>query len=163
MRATLALVLALAVPLPSTTVRALTLIPADFNEMVGGSQTIVHGRVVEVRAQTTSGAARTIESVVTIAVIDAIKGASSPEVTFRVPGGRLGRYHRVVVGAPQFADGQEVVVFLRGAPPALPMPFGVSQGVYRVSGGVVRGDGSRHPLGVGDFVRQVRTIAGAAR
>lgn len=151
------------IALAPTPAAALTLIPADFNEMISGSQTIVHGRVVDVRAQTTTGAARTIESVITIAVIDAIKGTAAREVRFRVPGGRLGRYRRVVVGAPEFVEGQELILFLRGSPPALPMPFGISQGVYRVAGGVVRGDPSRHPLEIADFVRQVRTVAGGPR
>ena len=154
---------AFAAVMTATTAHSLTLLPSDFNEMVAGSQTIVHGRVVDVRAQATTGAARTIESVVTVAVIDAIKGTSTREVTFRVPGGRLGRYRRVVVGAPEFATGQEVVVFLSGTPPVLPIPFGISQGVYRVADGVVRADVSRHPLAIGDFVSQVRSVAGAAR
>ena len=157
------LVVALVTLISASSSQALTLIPADFNEMVAGSHTIVHGRVVDVHAQTTTGAARTIESVVTIAVIDAIKGAATREVTFRVPGGRIGRYRRVLVGAPEFVDGQEVVVFLSGSSPALPKPFGLSQGVYRVADGVVRGDASRHPLAISDFVRQVRTVAGGAR
>ena len=140
----------------------LTLLPADFTEMVAGSQLIVHGRVVDVRAQMTAGR-RTIESVVTVAVVDAVKGTPGREVTFVVPGGQIGRYRRLVVGAPEFSAGQDVLVFLTARAPALPMPFGISQGVYRVSGGMVRADSSRHPVAIGDFMRQVRTIAGAAR
>lgn len=142
--------------------RALTVLPADFGEMIAGSQVIVHGRVVDVRSDLTAGR-RSIESVVTLAVIDAMKGEAGREVMFRMPGGRVGRYRRIVVGAPQFAPGQEVIVFLSGRAPALPMPFGLNQGVYRVTQGIVRGDPSRHPLGVADFVRQVRSVAGGGR
>lgn len=159
----LSLLLSLAmVGVCATTARGLTLVPAGFNDMVAGSQVIVHGRVVDVRSNLTDGR-RSIESVVTVAVIDTVKGDPGREVMFRVPGGRVGRYRRVVVGAPEFAAGQEVIVFLSGRAPALPMPFGLSQGVYRVTEGVVRGDPSRHPVAIGDFVRQVRTVAGGSR
>lgn len=141
---------------------ALTLLPADFSEMVAGSQLIVHGRVVDVRPQMTVGR-RSIESVVTIAVVDAIKGTPGGAVTFVVPGGQIGRYRRLVVGAPEFIAGQEVLLFLTAHAPALPMPFGISQGVYRVAGGTVRADSSRHPVALADFIRQVRTVVGAAR
>jgi hypothetical protein len=150
-----------------------TILPADFSEMVAGSQVIVHGRVVDVRAQLTSGRG-SIESVVTVAVIDPIKGPSGAQVAFRVPNGQIGRYRRVTVGAPEFATGDEVVVFLRGQPPVLPMPFGLNQGVYRVSRGtgqamvtplvaagagrVVRGDPARRPMTIEAFARHVRDV-----
>ena len=38
-----------------------------------------------------------------------------------------------MVGAPQFARGDEVVLFLKGSAPAVPMPYGLTQGVYRVN------------------------------
>ena len=142
-------------------VGALTLLPADFNEMVAGSQTIVRGRVVDVQPELIAGRT-SIQSVITLEVIDTIKGTAVTSVAFRVPGGRIGRYRRVVVGAPEFTAGQEVVVFLSGRAPALPMPFGLSQGVYRVADGVVRADSTRHALAVGEFVKQLRVVAGAA-
>jgi len=140
----------------------LTLLPADFAGMVAGSQLIVHGRVVDVRANMTGGR-RTIETLVTIAVVDALKGTPGREVTFVVPGGQIGRYRRLVVGAPEFNTGQDVLLFLTGRAPALPMPFGISQGVYRVSQGMVRADSSRHPVAVADFMRQVRTMTAVSR
>jgi hypothetical protein len=78
-----------------------------------------------------------------------------------------------MVGAPQFSAGDEVILFLRGPLPAVPMPFGLSQGVYRVrrngdqsqvvplatldAGRVVRGDPSRRPLTVEAFAQRVRS------
>src|SRR5262245_52601581 len=154
---------------------ATVVVPADFSEMVAGSQIVVQGRVVDVRSQMV-GDRRTIESVVTIAVADAIKGDPGATVYVRVPGGQVGRYRRFMVGAPAFRAGEEVVLFLTGRPPAIPMPFGLSQGVYRVSRGVdgrplvaapvladgriVRGDPARRPLAVDAFVQQVRSVMG---
>ena len=54
-------------------VRAMVVVPAEFGEMVAASQTIVHGRVVDVQSYETAGR-RTIESLVTVQVVEAIKG-----------------------------------------------------------------------------------------
>ncbi len=166
------------IALSGALLRATTVAPADFAEMVNGSQAIVHGAVVEVRAQATAGRS-TIETLVTVAVVDVLKGQAVSTVVFRVPGGRMGRYRRVMVGAPEFAEGEEVVLFLRGRAPALPLPFGLNQGVYRVArasgralvtplvadgaGRVVRGDPARRPLALEAFAEQVRAVTGRER
>ncbi len=54
----------------------MVVVPAEFNEMVAASQTIVHGRVVDVQSYETAGR-RTIESLVTVQVVEAIKGNPS--------------------------------------------------------------------------------------
>jgi hypothetical protein len=158
-------------------------VPAEFGEMVQGSQLVVHGRVVEVRGRQT-GDRRSIETIVTVAVGEAFKGRPGDAVTFRMPGGEVGRYRRVIVGVPTFTSGDEVIVFLRGGPPALPTVFGLSQGLYRVartSDGravvgpallvppatgaerVVRGDPARQPLPLEAFARAVRARLEARR
>jgi hypothetical protein len=155
--------------------RATTILPAEFAEMVTRSPLIVHGTVVDVQARMTAGR-RSIESFVTVDVIEPLKGAATSQVVFRVPNGQVGRYRRITVGAPEFRAGDEVVVFLDGRPPVVPMPFGLNQGVYRVNrraGQVmvtpvltpgaerlVRGDPARRPLTVDAFARHVRAIAG---
>ena len=160
----------------ATSLSAMVVVPAEFSQMVSTSDLVVHGRVVDTRAQIL-GDRRTIETVVTLAVVDAIKGEPGATVHFRVPGGQVGRYRRVMVGAPEFTSGDEVVLFLKGRPPGVPFPFGLSQGVYRVvrdaagrslvtppavseaAGRVVRGDVSRRPVELSTFARNVRAIA----
>lgn len=120
---------------------ALTVLPATFEELVRESHAVVHGRVVAVEGRW-SADRRTIESLVTLEAIDHFKGTATATTTFRVPGGDAGGRRLVVVGAPAFAPGDDVVVFLRGQAPALPTPVGLSLGVYRVardprSGGLV--------------------------
>jgi hypothetical protein len=153
---------------------ATLLLPADFGTVVTESQTIAHGRVISVTSAMTAPTRR-IETVVTLAVIDAIKGAAGSTVSFRVPNGQVGRYRRIVVGAPEFAAGDEVIVFLQGRGPAIPSLFGLSQGVYRVThdaasraivsrppiaaeARVVRGDPARQPLLLDAFVRGIHEI-----
>jgi hypothetical protein len=154
-------------------------LPVDFDELVAGSQVVVHGRVTDVRGQQVDNR-RSIETVITIAVTEAFKGQPGATVSFRMPGGEVGRYRRVMVGVPRFTEGDEVVVFLRGAAPALPTVFGLSQGLFRiarttdgraivtppplVASGVgaervVRGDPARRPLAIEAFAREVRARA----
>jgi hypothetical protein len=152
--------------------------PVDFREMVTASRAIVHGRVVDVRSELTADRTR-IASYVTIEVEQHLKGNFGAEVTFRVPGGQVGRYRRIIVGAPEFARGEEVIVFLSARGPSIPYLFGLSQGVFRIARGadgrpvvtpppvmargpdverVVRGDPARRPLALDAFAREVRAI-----
>lgn len=162
---------------------ATVLLPADFATVVTESQSIVHGRVIDVRS-TAAGDRRTIETLVTVAVVESFKGAAAASVTFRTPGGQVGRYRRVMVGVPAFEAGDEVILFLHGRPPLLPTLFGLSQGVYRIARTadgrrivtpppvmargvgaerVVRGDPARTPLAVDEFARQMRAVLASAR
>ena len=162
---------------------ATVLLPADFTDVVTGSSVIVHGRVVDVRSML-AGPRRSIESLVTLDVIESLRGTPGPTVTFRVPNGQVGRYRRILVGAPEFEEGDEVVVFLQGRAPAMPTIFGLSQGVYRVvhdanartlvtpppvmargvaAERVVRGDPARQPLPIDAFAREVRRTLERAR
>ena len=141
---------------------ATVLLPADLPTAVAESNVIVYGRVVDVRSAVTVPP-RGIETFVTVAVIDALKGNPGRSVTFRVPNGQVGRYRRIVVGAPEFEEGDEVVVFLHGQPPAIPALFGLSQGVYRVARQagvpvVMRGSSTRRPLALDAFAREIETI-----
>lgn len=110
---------------------ALTVVPATFEELVRESVSVVHGRVREVRGQWTADR-RTIQSTVTLDVVDAFKGSDVEAATFVVPGGEAAGRLLVIPGAPTFRPGDEVVVFLAGKAPALPQPVGLSLGVYRV-------------------------------
>jgi hypothetical protein len=150
---------------------ATTLVPADFGQMARESELIVRGTVVSVQTQM-AGSRQTIESVITLSVADTMKGTAGVQTVFRVPGGRVGRYRRVMLGAPEFTAGDEVILFLKGRAPAIAMPYGLSQGVYRIArraggavvtpavataaGRVVRGDPSRRPLDPAAFARQVQ-------
>jgi hypothetical protein len=150
---------------------ATTLVPADFAQMARESELIVRGTVVGVQPQM-AGPGQTIESLITLSVADTMKGTAGARTVFRIPGGRVGRYRRVMVGAPQFQPGDEVILFLKGRAPAIAMPYGLSQGVYRVArragtavvtpavtaaaGRVVRGDPARRALDPESFARQVQ-------
>lgn len=164
--------------------RATVLLPAEFREIVAGSQIIVYGRVADVRAEWAPGR-RGIDTIVTFDAATYLKGGPAETVTFRVPGGQIGRYKNVLVGAPEFNPGDEAVLFLAATGPSVAHVFGLNQGVYRVrvdpqSGRrvvvipplmargeaperVARGDVTRRPLDLDAFAEQVRTVMGGAR
>lgn len=165
---------------------ATVLLPAEFREIVNGSQVIVHGTVVDVRAAWTDDRVR-IDTVVTLEAASYLKGGPGERVTFRVPGGTIGRYRALMVGAPEFRAGDEVVLFLKAEGPAVAHVFGLNQGVFRVrrelrSGRrlvvppallargdapqqVARGAAERQPVALDAFRAQVRAAIdeGSAR
>src|SRR4051812_16747254 len=162
----------------ATSVGATTIVPADLGELSRDAVAIARGRVADVRSQWTEDRG-TVETIVTLEVEDYLKGSLGSVVRFRVPGGELGRYRTIVVGAPDFAVDQRVVVFLGTHGPTVPHIVGFNQGVFRVARAtddsgwmvsppplaaagaaaarVVRGDAARRPLPLADFEQQVRT------
>jgi hypothetical protein len=168
-----------------TTVRteATVVVAADLGELARDARAIPRGRVTAVEGRWTDDR-RTIETLVTLEVDGYLKGALGDTLQFRVPGGELGRYRSIVVGAPQFAVGQRVILFLGASGPMVPYILGFNQGVYRIAASadgagwvvtppallpsavgarIVRGDPSRQPLALGDFEARVRALAGGGR
>jgi hypothetical protein len=165
-------------------VRATVLIPAEFREIVTGSEIIVYGRVADVHAEWTDDR-RQIDTVVSLEAATYLKGGPGELVTFKVPGGQIGRYKNVMVGAPEFHAGEEAVVFLSARGPSVAHVFGLSQGVFRVhvdarTGARVvtppvlmatsdapepltRGAAGRMPLPLETFAATVRTAMAQAR
>jgi hypothetical protein len=165
--------------------RATTILPATLDQISREAAVIARGEVVALDAEWTSDH-RGITTLVTLQADEYMKGSFGRVFRFRIPGGRLGRFQSVTVGAPQFAVGQHVVVFLAAQGPAVPHIVGLNQGVYRVivengrpvvtppavSGSstvktaasrIVRGDPSRKAVALEDFERQVRALAGASK
>jgi hypothetical protein len=164
----------------SAALHATVILPIEFRELVTTAPVIVHGQVVDVRAEWTEGR-RSVETFVTVAVTEYLKGNLGEQVIFRVPGGQLGRYRTIFVGAPEFREGDEVVLFLKQSAPSYPYIIGLSQGAFRVvadarsgrrmvttpivmgTGGeaperIVRGDVTRKPLPIDAFREAVRQV-----
>ena len=164
--------------------RATVLIPADLGELSRDAVAIARGRVTALDAQWTEDRG-TIETIVTLEVESYLKGGLGSTVRFRVPGGELGRFRSIVVGAPAFAVDERVVVFLGAHGPSVPHVLGLSQGIFRVARAadnsgwlvtspvllpaasgtvrVVRGDPSRRAVALADFEQTVRVLAGGAK
>ena len=159
---------------------AIVYVAADFQTLVNEAQTIVLGRVTSLDPEWTEGR-RGIETLLSIDVERTLKGTAGDSLVVRVPGGQMGPYLSVMPGAPRFSEGEDVVLFLAGAPPEVPHILALSQGVFRVvrdpaSGArtvipellrpsadgavqVIRGDLTRKPTPLGRFILDVRGIA----
>jgi len=172
----------------ASVLHATVLVPAEFREVVNGSDLIAYGRVASVTALRIDGQTR-IDSLVTFEVGSWLKGGGESSITFRTLGGELGRYRSVVVGAPTFTPGDEAVMFLKSAGQPVPTVFGLNQGVFRVRRDpdtgermvvpppllaasnepqtLRRGDRTRKPVPLDTFGAQVRSVMaeprGAAR
>jgi hypothetical protein len=160
-------------------VEAIVYVAADFQTLVTEARTIVLGRIASLDTEWTEGR-RGIETLLSIEVERTLKGSAGDSVTVRVPGGQMGPYLSVMPGAPRFTEGEEVVLFLAGAPPELPHILALSQGVFRVvrdpntgertvvpellrasadgAVQVIRGDLTRKPTPLGRFILDVRGI-----
>ncbi|MDP6370947.1 MAG: hypothetical protein QF463_00260 [Vicinamibacterales bacterium] len=156
---------------------ASSVVPATLAELADDARVIVYGRVASVSPRWTTGRER-IESLVTVDASGYFKGDLGPSVRVRVPGGTLGAYRTVVVGAPVLTIGQEVVLFLGARGPSIPVILGLSQGVFRIvvngSTGqrlvmptfvpgpsvqpLVRGDVERRLMPFGEFGRRLREL-----
>jgi hypothetical protein len=177
---TCSVLLALALPAQATVV-----VPADLGELSRDARAIVRGRVASIDAQWTEDRG-TIETIVTLEVESYLKGALGQVLRFRVPGGELGRFRSIVVGAPEFVVDERVVVFLGAQGPSVPFVLGLNQGVFRViaaadrggdlvtplamlpaaidaGGRIVRGDPLRRPMALDEFERRVRSLSRGGR
>jgi hypothetical protein len=159
---------------------ATVIVPVDFPQAVSEAAVIVRGHVTDVRGRTIPTG---VESIVTVAVDRVLKGQADSFVSVHVPGGIVGRYRYVFVGAPTFVVGEQAVLLLkRGSDNGLRI-VGLNQGVYPIqtlpgasqptvapppvapqtaaAGPVVRGDSRRRAMSVPDFESLVRTVMAA--
>jgi hypothetical protein len=165
----------------SAVTHATVVVPADIGELSREARIIARGRVVAVDARWTDDR-RAIETLVTLQTESYLKGALGSTLQFRSPGGRLGRFRSVTVGAPEFAVGERVIVFLGANGPSIPYVVGLNQGLFRLTPSgqqwlvtpppvlptarpvrVVRGDLTRTPTPLAQFEQRVRTLVGNAR
>lgn len=177
MRSLLAAALIVLLPVA---LRATVLVPIEFRELVNTAPVIAHGQIVDVQTAWSTGRLA-VETFVTLHVDEYLKGDLGSDITVRVPGGRLGRYRTIMVGAPVFQSGEEVVLFLNNGAPFYPSIVGLSQGAFRVvtmpgtaarvvtppaimgiagtdPQPVVRGDVARRPVAIDQFRSIVRQV-----
>jgi hypothetical protein len=163
----------------ATAAHATVLVPGSLADLVRDAQVIVCGRVTEVSAQWADGRRR-IESVVVIEASGYLKGDYGGRLAFKVPGGAIGRYQSVMMGAPVFRPGDDVILFLGAEGPELPHLIGFSQGVLRLARDqhtgrllvqpppaaaarartlpVRRGDLSRRPIPYEEFAARIQAL-----
>jgi len=168
----------------SVTLAGTTLVPTDFKDVVTLSTVIVRGHVTDTRGIVVADGG--IETVVTVAVENVIKGQADAFVSLRLPGGQVGNSRMVTIGAPRLKIGQQAVLFLKPGPDNALRPVALTLGVYPVlpealsgrpvvlpppvagqtsasRGAPVRGDVRRKPMAVQEFESLVRLVMSAPR
>lgn len=127
---------------------ATVMVELQLEDLAAGSDVIVHGVVksvgIELEIREHDSRPRTVTR---IEVLEWLRGSAAPQtstVTLREVGGTVSGRTTWIEGTPQFAKGEEVVVFLRREvssarkPNALPTyrTFGMAQGKFTVRHGV---------------------------
>lgn len=97
------------------------------------SDAVVRGQVQAI-SSTVSEDGRRVFTLVDVVVADAWRGAPGRTVRVIVPGGVAGAIGQRVEGAPAFAEGEEVVVFLHRAEAGGWRVAGLAQGKFSVAG-----------------------------
>lgn len=164
----------------AASVRATVIFPADLNELAVAAKAIVYARITDVQPLVSDDRLR-VESVVTAEAIGYVKGNMGRTINFRVPGGTVGAYRTIMVGAPSFQTGEEVILFFGAGESPGPHLLGFNQGVFRVrvdertgvrivipapaiSTGVDAAvkRGTREPMPLDQFATQVRALIASA-
>lgn len=111
-----------------------TLVPRlSFEELVGQSAVVVHGRVAVVRVAW-DAQHENIWTHYQIVLDEVLKGSPGRTVEIQEPGGELDGIRMEIVGTPRYELGEEVVVFAAPTPAGL-RTCGWGQGRFVVAGG----------------------------
>jgi len=103
----------LCVGLAGASVRATTVIPPTFDQLVSDAEFIFQGTVTDTRSEWTGqGAERHIETYVTIKVEDAIKGVPGQSFILQVLGGTVNGETVEVTDTPRFKVGDRDILFV---------------------------------------------------
>jgi hypothetical protein len=106
-----ALILSLALAAASF-VRASTAERLSFDRLIGEADVIVKGRVEELKIRQAPDR-RSATTVISLSVVSQFKGAKVSSITIEQPGGSMGELTQGVPGLPEFASGENVIVFLK--------------------------------------------------
>ncbi len=97
----------------AATVRATTVIPPSFDQLVNQAELIFQGTVTNVRSQWAGeGAQRHIDSYISFQVEDALKGTPGQTYTIRMYGGTVGEDSMGISDGPVFHVGDREILFV---------------------------------------------------
>jgi hypothetical protein len=125
MRITLRTILKITVLMSAaTSIHATTLARLSFDQLSAAADATACVRCTSAQSRWENGQ---IWTVTTFEVLETMKGTLPPQITVRLPGGRVGHLTATVDGTPKFTVADEVVVFLERIPGGLkvePAPGG---------------------------------------
>lgn len=115
-------------------VRATSVIPPNFPELVAEADAIYRGRVTDIQARRVEAAngQSVIKTFVTIAVDKVMKGPEQPAVTLEFLGGTIGDETLEVSGVPRYTVGERGIVFVQRNGQQFCPVVRLGHGTYRV-------------------------------
>ncbi len=133
----------------------------NLDELTLRADLILYGNVLTMKSAWNADRTMIYTQVVVI-VTNQIKGrADAKEVVIQMPGGVVGDVGLAVSDTPEFAQGEEVVVFLEASHTANYEVSGWWQGKYHVERGWVHNRGMKYPVKLHDLINQVVGIMDA--
>lgn len=107
------LLLTLSIALTAASVRATTVVPPTFDQLVSDAELIFEGTVTDTRSEWTGqGRERVVVTYVTFKIDDAIKGAPGGSYAIRMLGGTVDGETFEVADAPRFKAGDRDILFV---------------------------------------------------
>jgi hypothetical protein len=114
-RVLLVLTLALLLAVAAIPLRATSVVPPQFAELVNRSDYVVRGRVKALSYENRTGGGRElIFTKIEVEVLEVIAGTPPESVVLVMLGGKSGDRELVVAGVPQFKVGDEDILFVEG-------------------------------------------------
>jgi hypothetical protein len=121
-----------AVCFTSMAASATTMVGMNLSELALRAGAIVHGHITDIRSDWNETRTH-IFTFATLQADDYLKGDLGPTITVLSWGGRVGPFHEVIPGTPEFKAGEEVVLFLSVQAPQYPAVLGLSQGKFSIA------------------------------
>jgi len=116
-------------------VRATTVVPPSFDELVRDSELIFRGRVTAVKSDWSGeGKRRAPATWVTFAVERTLRGSVGETITLEFMGGEVGQKRLVLAGWPKFAVGDRGVFFVENREGRVCPLMRLRHGKYRIVG-----------------------------
>lgn len=120
--------------------RATSVVPPNFPELVAEADAIYRGQVTEIQARRVArGASSVIKTFVTVSIERALKGAAQESITLEFLGGTIGEESMEVSGVPRFAVGERGIVFVQKNGQQFCPLVRLAHGTYRIEQDAVAG------------------------
>lgn len=110
--------------------RTTTLARLSLDQLTAVADAVARVRCVRTESRWEDGR---IWTITTFEVVERMKGALPPQVTVRLPGGRVGHLSAAVDGTPRFVPGEDTFVFLQRVGPTEFSVAGWVQGTFRIA------------------------------
>ena len=133
MKKVLCVILSVVALVSLSSLRATTVIPPTFDELVGQAEVIFEGTVTNVKSEWVGeGAERHIMTYVTFKVEDTIKGKPEQTYTMRMLGGTIDGETMAVSDSPKFKAGDTDILFVQNNGSQFVPLVGIMHGRFRV-------------------------------